>query len=138
MIGRLRLRQLSATVVCGRAAEAVGTMATENETSVWGVVVGTALIALCCAGPLIVVAVGPALLLAAARLDPYRPYLLLAASAVLSALGVYSLRRRRAHSCGEPGHSSRSLSADPRVVFLLCAGAVLALLGALMATLGRS
>lgn len=80
--------------------------------------------ALCCAGPLIAVALGVSGAGIAARFEPLRPYFL-AGTAVLLASGFWLLRREEQRAC-EPGSLCASPIARRRIRFMLWVATVLA------------
>jgi mercuric ion transport protein len=80
--------------------------------------------ALCCAGPLIAVALGVSGAGIAARFEPLRPYFL-AATAVLLGSGFWLLRREEQRAC-EPGTLCASPIARRRIRLMLWVATVLA------------
>lgn len=80
--------------------------------------------ALCCAGPLVAVALGVSGAGIAARFEPLRPYFL-AATAVLLGSGFWLLRREEQRAC-EPGKLCASPVARRRMRLMLWAATVLA------------
>jgi mercuric ion transport protein len=56
---------------------------------------------LCCAGPVVVAVLGVGGAVAAAKMEPYRPYFI-AASVVFLAFGFWRLRRARRCACLSP------------------------------------
>lgn len=82
------MKRVDGPLVLGSAAGAVGAAVVA--------ILGT----LCCAGPAVVAVIGAGGALAAARLEPYRPYFL-AASAVMLAFGFW--RAYRPARAGQAG-----------------------------------
>ena len=80
--------------------------------------------ALCCAGPLIAVSLGVSGAGIAARFEPLRPYLL-AATAILLALGFWLLRREESRAC-EPGTVCASPTARRNMRVMLWVATTLA------------
>jgi mercuric ion transport protein len=81
--------------------------------------------ALCCAGPLIAVALGVSGAGVAVAFEPLRPYLL-AATAVLLSLGFYLLRREERRAC-EPGEPCADPAARRRMKRALWTATALAI-----------
>jgi mercuric ion transport protein len=79
---------------------------------------------LCCAGPLVVAVIGTGGAVAAARLQPYRPYLL-GASCVLLGIGFWRSYRRDRACAADSGCKVRS-SRPTRIVLWIAAVATLA------------
>jgi len=104
-----------------------------DESPIWTswLVAGMALI--CCAGPLLVAAVGAgAIAVVAASLVPYRLYLVVAAG-ILLAVGLYTNRVADTPCCAvDPAPLARPAARHLSLVFW--AGAVLAVLAAFFST----
>lgn len=104
-----------------------------EESPLWArwLVAGMALV--CCAGPLLVAAVGAgAIAVVAASLVRYRPYLVVAAG-VLLAVGLYTDRVAR-RSCRAVDPAPLARPAARRLSLVFWAGAVLAGLAAFFST----
>jgi mercuric ion transport protein len=88
--------------------------------------------AVCCAGPLVAVALGVSGAGIAARFEPLRPYFL-AATAVLFASGFWLLRREERRAC-EPGTLCASSVARSRMRLILWLATALAVVFATFPT----
>jgi mercuric ion transport protein len=93
-----------------------------------GAAVAAVLGTLCCAGPAVVGLVGVGGALAAARLEPFRPYFLVA-SAVLLAIGFWRSYRPRAAAPGVDGATCaiRTRRAVRAILWTSTAAGILAL-----------
>lgn len=105
----------------------------KEENPFWASVLVAGMALICCAGPLLVAAVGVgAITVVAASLVPYRGSLVLAAG-VLLAVGVYANRVARRPCCAvDP--SSRARPAARHLSLVFWTGAVLAILAVLFST----
>lgn len=104
-----------------------------DESPFWASSLVAGIAVICCAGPLLVAAVGAgAIVVVAASLVPYRPYLVVAAG-ILLAVGLYTNRLAR-RPCRAVDPAPLARPAARHLSLVSWAGAVLALLAAFFST----